>query len=220
MDPVRGDKLLMEAHHRNAAATLAALLDRRLSGRTAVLVVSIAGESGSGKSELASALAAELHGRSIPSIIIQQDDYFVYPPKTNDRKRRSTIRWVGPQEVRLDLLDRNLEELAGGSPSIVKPLVYYDEDRIAEEELTATGVRVVIVEGTYTSLLENVDVRVFIDRTYRDTRDTRIDRAREAQDRFLDRVLRIEHEIISSHKDLADILIASDYSVKELVRES
>lgn len=217
---MRGDKLIIEPHHREAAATLATLLERRLADRTAPLIVSIGGESGSGKSELGAALADELRTRNVRSLVLQQDDYFVYPPKTNDRKRRENIGWVGAQEIGLDLLDRHLDALAAGADSIGKPLVFYDEDRIGEEELTATGVRVVIVEGTYTSLLRNVALRVFIDRTFEETQSVRIGRAREDQDEFLDRVLRIEHEIISSHKDRADILITSDYSVKELVTES
>ena len=217
---MRGDRLIIEPHHRKAAATLATLLNRRLSGWAAVLVVGIGGESGSGKSELARAFADELRARGVPALIIQQDDYFIHPPKTNDRKRRAQIDWVGPQEVRLDLLDSNLNALIDGAEVIVKPLVFYNEDRIGVEELTTTGVRVIIVEGTYTSLLNNDDVRVFIDRTVRETRGTRVERAREDQDEFLERVLEIEHEVISRHKDSADILIASDYSVKELVRES
>jgi uridine kinase len=217
---MRGDKLIIEPHHREAAANLSSLLEKRSSNRDGPLIVSIGGESGSGKSELAEALADELRARGVPALVIQQDDYFIHPPKTNDRKRREGIDWVGPQEVRLDLLDRHLDALAAGADSVGKPLVFYDEDRIDEEKLIARGVRVVIVEGTYASLLRNVDLRVFIDRTFKQTRSARIGRAREDQDEFLDRVLRIEHEIISSHKDRADILIASDYAVKELVRES
>jgi uridine kinase len=217
---MRGDKLIIEPHHREAAANLASLLERRLSDRDAPLIVSIGGESGSGKSELAAALADELRARGVPALVIQQDDYFVHPPKTNDRKRREEIGWVGPQEVRLDLLDANLKTLIDGAEAIVKPLVFYDEDRIGEERLSAEGARVVIVEGTYTSMLRNVDVRVFIDRMFRDTGDARTERARETQDAFLDRVLEIEHGIISRHRDHADILIGADYSVKELVRET
>jgi len=214
---MHGDKLIIEPHHREAAATLATLLDCRLSGRTAVLVVSIGGESGSGKSELAAALADEMQARGVPALVIQQDDYFIYPPKTNDRKRREGIDWVGPQEVRLDLFDANLKALIDGAEAIVKPLVFYSEDRIGEERLSTEGVEVVIAEGTYTSLLRNVHVRVFIGRTFGDTRDARAERAREIQDVFLDRVLKIEHEIISKHRHLADILIEADYSMKELV---
>jgi uridine kinase len=218
---MRGDKLIIEPHHREAATNLASLLERRLSDRgDAPLIVSIGGESGSGKSELAAALADELRARDVPALVIQQDDYFIHPPKTNERKRREEIGWVGPQEVRLDLLDANLKALIDGAEAIVKPLVFYDEDRIGEERLSAEGARVVVVEGTYTSLLRNVDVRVFIDRTFRDSRGARTERARETQDAFLDRVLEIEHGIISRHRDHADILIGADYSVKELVRKT
>ncbi len=217
---MRGDKLFIEPHHREAAASLASLLRDRLSGRDAPLVVGIGGESGSGKTEMAAALADELRARGVPALVIQQDDYFIHPPQTNDRKRRERIDWVGPQEVRLDLLDANLKSLVDGAEAIVKPLVFYNEDRIGEERLSAEGVKVVIAEGTYASLLRNVDVRVFIDRTFKDTQGARTERARETQDAFLDRVLEIEHGIISRHRDHADILIEADYSVKELVHET
>jgi uridine kinase len=210
---MRGDKLIIEPRHREAAESIAPLLERQLSDRDAPLIVSIGGESGSGKSELAEALADDLRGRGVPSLVIQQDDYFVYPPKTNDRKRRANIDWVGPQEVRLDLLDHHLRELIDGAESIAKPVVFYNEDRISEERLQTERARVAIVEGTYTSLLRNVDVRVFIDRSFMDTRDARAERGREIQDAFLDRVLEIEHGIISKHRAHADILIKADFSV-------
>jgi len=217
---MHGDKLIIEPHHREAAANLASLLEKRLPGREAPLIISLGGESGSGKSELAAALTDALRARGFPALAIQQDDYFVHPPRTNDQKRREGIDWVGPQEVRLDLLDANLKALIDGAEAIVKPLVFYHEDRIGEERLSAEGASVVIVEGTYASLLQNVDVRVFIDRTFRDTRGERARRSREIQNEFLDRVLEIEHEIISRHRDHADILINADYSVKELVHDT
>ncbi|MDZ7852604.1 MAG: hypothetical protein U5L98_08170 [Halomonas sp.] len=40
--------------------------------------------------------------------VLQQDDYFVLPPKSNDAKRREDITWVGGQEVRTELLDEHL----------------------------------------------------------------------------------------------------------------
>jgi len=217
---MRGDRLVIESHHRRAAEGLAELLLPRAAAADRRFVVSIGGESGSGKSELARALADAFDRRSLRSVILQQDDYFVHPPKTNALKRREEIGWIGPGEVRLDRLDEDLHALRSGTDSICKPLVFYDEDRIGQETLSAKGVRVAIVEGTYVTLLANVDVRVFIERTFRETRDARILRAREAQDEFLERVLRIEHEIIALHRTLADVAIGADFSVKELVRES
>ena len=213
---MRGDKLLIEPHHRRAAAQLATLLEPRATSGAGPLIISIGGESGSGKSELAAALVEAFRRRGVPCILLQQDDYFVYPPKTNDRKRREEIAWVGPQEVRLDRLDETLRELRSGAEAIRKPLVFYEENRIGEETVHAEGIRAAIVEGTYTTLLSNVDVRIFIDRTFQQTRDARMGRGREAQDEFLERVLQIEHKIIAAHKTRADVLVTSDYSVQEL----
>jgi len=217
---MRGDKLVIEPHHRRAAEELAELLLPRVATAERPFVVSIGGESGSGKSELARALADAFDRRSLRSVILQQDDYFVHPPKTNDLKRREEIAWVGPGEVRLDRLDEDLDALRSGADSICKPLVFYNEDRIDEEPLDTTGVRIAIVEGTYTSLLTNVDVRVFIERTFRETRDARALRAREAQDEFLERVLRIEHETIATHRSRADVAIGPDFSVRKLESET
>jgi len=177
--------------------------------------IAVDGETGSGKSETATALADSLARHKISSIIFQQDDYFVHPPKTNDSVRRKGIEWVGPQEVRLDLLDLHLKDFLGGAPRIEKPLAIYEEDRFITEIVATAEVRVAIAEGTYTTLLDNSNTKIFIARDYLDTRAHREKRRRDAAelDPFLDEVLRIEHGIISSHRSLADIIINKDYSV-------
>jgi len=129
--------------------------------------------------------------------------------------RRKDITSAGPGEVHLDLLDQNLADILEGRSQITKPLVVFEEDRITEETVSLDGVQAVIVEGTYTSALKNAHRRLFIDRTYVDTRETRRLRARETQDAFLEKVLEIEHGIISSHRSRADIIITRDYEVRE-----
>ena len=210
-----GDKIIVQEHHVRAARGLSELLLPEIIAHRGRFVLTVAGESGSGKSETAAALCDELTAHEIRCLVLQQDDYFIYPPKTNDHTRRADITWVGPGEVRLSLLDQNLEAIKGGEASIDKPLVDYDADLIGEESIELSDVRVVIVEGTYTTLLGNVDRRIFIDRTREDTREARLARGREEQDEYLERVLEIEHEIISGHKDRADIIITKDYEVVE-----
>jgi uridine kinase len=61
--------------------------------------ITIAGESGSGKSEIGAVLSDLLSEKDIKSIILQQDDYFVYPPKTNAEMRRKDLGQVGLSEV-------------------------------------------------------------------------------------------------------------------------
>jgi len=212
---MRGDTIIIEEHHRRAAAGIVPALLPKIRESGGKYTLSVAGESGSGKSETATAIADALAVEGIQSVIFQQDDYFVYPPKSNDRARRDDIEWVGPQEVRLDLLDQHLDAFRGGATSIDKPLVVYETDSVTAEDMPTAEARVAIAEGTYTSLLENVDTRVFIARDFEETRAHREKRKRDAAelDPFIDEVLKIEHAIISEHRARADIVINADYSV-------
>jgi uridine kinase len=208
-----GDKLIIKDNHRRAAEQIVERILPRLRSTSRIYTISIAGESGSGKSETGRAVAEALIRRGFDTLVLQQDDYFVHPPRTNDRTRREDIRWVGMQEVRLDLLDEHLEKARSGAERIVKPLVVYGEDRITEETVSLAGIAAIVAEGTYTTALENVDTRVFIDLTYLETLQSRLERARESQDDFLERVLEIEHRIISVQKDRADYIIDKQFQV-------
>ena len=212
---MKGDKLVITEEHIRAARKIMKLFFPETTKPQCRFILTIAGESGSGKSEIAAALADSLSQRDMECIVLQQDDYFVYPPKTNENMRRKDIGHVGVGEVRLDLIDQNLEDIIEGKAAIEKPLVIFDEDEIAHEVVSLGGVNVVIVEGTYTTTLANAHQRVFIDRTYHDTKATRKRRAREKQDGFLEKVLEIEHEIISSHLPQATIIVTRDYDVME-----
>jgi len=212
---MKGDSIIVEAHHEKAAAGIVPAILPVLEQSDQRFTISVAGQSGSGKSETATAIAQALEFHGIRSVIFQQDDYFVYPPKTNDAKRRSDISWVGTQEVRLDLMDEHLESFSRGAARIEKPLVDYEKDTILSELMEIGGARVGIADGTYTTLLQNVKCRVFIDRDYLATRAHREKRRRDESelDPFIDRVLEIEHGIISAHKKLANIIVNKDYSV-------
>lgn len=212
---MHGDRIVIEAHHRSAAEAV----DRWLA-ESGVLdagrpVITVAGESGSGKSETAAALAECLERRGRRAFVFQQDDYFELPPKSNDRARRKDIDWVGPGEVRIDRLNGDLDAFRQRNAALEKPLVRYAEDRIDAETVDLSGYDVAIAEGTYTSLLD-ADVRVFIDRDWQQTRAHREKRKRDVSelDPFIDRVLEIEHEIISGHKARADLIIDPDFNVR------
>lgn len=217
---MQGDRLIIESHHLAAAERIAAIISARAAANSTPYAISIAGESGSGKSEMAQALADELTKQQLKSIVLQQDDYFAYPPLTNDARRREDIRRVGPQEVQLDWMDRNVKAIVDGTDSIEKPLVFYEDNRIEIEKVDVLGCQFVIAEGTYTSLLKNIHLRFFIDRTYIQTLETRLKRAREASDPFIERVLELEHNIIKQHKTGTDIVITADYSVHEPLRKA
>ncbi|MEE4639893.1 MAG: hypothetical protein V2J42_14250 [Wenzhouxiangella sp.] len=211
---MRGDSIVVEPQHERAAAGIQALMSRRPDRPDGRLVVSVAGESGAGKSEIAEALAILLEQEGYRTTIVQQDDYFVHPPRSNDRVRREDIGWVGPSEVRLDLMEEHLE-LFRARACLTKPLVRYLEDRIDQVNVDLSPFDIAIVEGTYVTLLKHVDVRVFINRDYHASRAHREKRRRHASelDPFIDQVLAVEHSIIAPHRELADLIVQADYSV-------
>ncbi len=203
-----GDKLVITDYHKNAAKKVIASLMKIIEQAKNPVCVTVSGESGSGKSEVAFCLFEQLKANSIPGIILGQDDYFKLPPKTNHNKRLQDINWVGTNEVKLDLLDENIQQLKTNfNKQLVKPLVIFEEDKIQDEILQAEKYNVIIAEGTYTSLLRNADFRVFINRNYKQTKKNRLKRSRDPATEFLERVLEIEHQIISRHIEVADVII-------------
>lgn len=205
-----GDKLVIEAHHTDRAAEICDLVAGRI-GPGGRFTLTVAGESGAGKSELAYEIYRLLNERGIKTGVLQQDDYFVFPPRTNHEMRRRNLEQVGPYEVKLDFLDSNLRSFRRGESPLYKPLVLFDEDRITTEEMEVGDLAVLIAEGTYTSLLRFADIRVFIDRDYHQTLEARKRRARDKFEPFMVDVLEQEHRIISKHKSLADLVIPSDF---------
>lgn len=213
---MKGDRLILLDYHKRAACEIVSHILQNIKKKNTRYVIAVAGESGSGKSETGKAIEDELGKFGIKSVLLGQDDYFVLPPKSNDLKRREDPDWLGPHiEVKLDILERNLVNAIQGKREIIKPLVDYDLNTIEDEIINLDGIKVLIVEGTYTSLLKHVDTRIFISRDWKDTLEHRQKRKRgnEVGDPFIEQVLSVEHKIIAGHKNLADILITKDYDV-------
>jgi uridine kinase len=213
---VKGDVIVVDDNHRRVAATIATAIRTRVNAKPGRFLVTVAGESGSGKSETAAALAEQLLDAGVHSAVLGQDDYFGLPPKTNDARRRQDPDWLGPHvEVRLDLLQANVDSALAGEASIEKPTIDYAANSLSTECLNLEGVKVVIVEGTYVSLLRHVDARIFITRNRLETLEHRVKRNRgnEVRDPFVEGVLSVEHKIIAGHRHLADFVVTSDYRI-------
>jgi uridine kinase len=213
---MRGDKIVIEDYHRKAAQIIALEIVRDCQKFSRRYIVTLAGESGSGKSETSQAIEDALEALGIKAVTLAQDDYFVLPPYTNDAKRREDPHWLGPHvEVKMDLLEGNIVDALTGADVIKKPLVDYQQNTILDEKINLSGVKVIIAEGTYASLLRNVDLRIFIDRDFQKTLQHRRKRGRgqEVDDPFVESILALEHKIIAGHKHLANIIITKDYQV-------
>ena len=213
---MKGEVLVLEEYHKQAARKIVEKIEAEIKGKPERFIITVGGESGSGKSETGKAIQDELERHGIKAILLGQDDYFVLPPKTNNARRRADPDWLGPhKEIRMDVLEKNLRDAVRGVDEIKKPLIDYDKNIIEEETISLKGSKVVIAEGTYTSMLKTVDKRIFIDRNRLDTLEHRMKRKRgdEVGDQFVEQILDIEHKIIAGHKHLADIVITKQYDV-------
>jgi len=213
---MKGDIVVIEDHHNRAAIAIVTQIADQIIAKPTRFVITVAGESGSGKSETAMAIANELNAYGINSVVIGQDDYFFLPPSLNSEKRYEDPDWLGPHiEVNFDIFEQNLLDSVHGLSEFKKPLVDYNANTIDSETINLDGVKVIIAEGTYTSLLRHVDIKVFISRNWLKTLEDRKKRNRgnEVNDPFTELVLATEHKIIAGHKYLADFLINDDYEV-------
>jgi uridine kinase len=208
---MHGDKLLIKPHHRHVAGLVLDVVEPRVR-EAPKYTLSVGGESGSGKSEVTSELARLLGERGIPCGILQMDDYFIFPAKTTHEMRRRNLEQVGMYEARLDFMDCNLRSFKRGDSDIYKPLSIYEEDRLTTEVMEVGGLRTLIADGTYTTALEFVDCRVFLDRNYRDTQADREARARDILDDLMSDILEREHRIVREHKRLADIVVNREFT--------
>jgi uridine kinase len=202
--------------HRKVSEPIVSALINKINISKKVYTISLAGETGSGKTQTAKALVEEFEKRGIKALVIGQDNYFILPPEANDKMRKKDPEWLGPhKEVDLKLLDKNLRDAKNGTDKLIVPHIDYHSNKKTFEELDISGVRVIIAEGTYTSLLRNLDTRIFIDEDYKETLKYRKKRNRgnEVNDPFVEGILETEHKIIAGHKFLADIIITKDYDI-------
>ncbi|NOY47196.1 MAG: hypothetical protein GXO84_03120 [Chlorobi bacterium] len=207
-----GDKLTYHSAYKNITRFVISELRDRLINENRICI-SVGGESGCGKTSLAYALKIDIEnatGRK--GYLFHGDDYFKLPPADNHNNRLENIKNVGVNEVNMDILDTHILEFKKGN-SIVKPLVIYEENIIVTEQVNGSEFDFCIVEGTYVSLLRNIDYKLFVETTYIDTYSLRLERARDLMTDFNEQVLEIEHQIIKSQCKLANIVIDKDLNI-------
>jgi len=207
-----GDVINLEQRHLETAENIYKIIDQNdtLPEKWAI---GICGESGSGKSVTAFALKKVLEDKGIKSLVIQMDDYFKLPPRSNHENRQKSLDNVGMHEVHLNLIQENIKEFKEGKSITKKPLVDYQDNSISQEILQIDNMQVLIIEGTYILDLDDFDVSIFIDRNYKDTYKNRMERNRDEQSDFVEKVLDIEHQIISKFKEKADIILEKNYQI-------
>ncbi|SIR07850.1 uridine kinase [Chryseobacterium sp. RU33C] len=209
-----GDIIELKDKHLATAKEIIEILKKRFPlCKQKKIAIGIAGESGSGKSVTAFAIQKILEQENIKSFVVQMDDYFKLPPKTNHENRQQSLNNVGIHEVDLDTLSRNIKDFKNKVAELEKPLVNYEANSVSNEIVDTSEYSMMIVEGTYVFEIESFDFKIFIDRDYKDTFRNRMNRNRDEQSDFIERVLEIEHQIIRNFKNSADLILGKNYEL-------
>lgn len=210
-----GDILLIEEKHRLAAKSI---VDYMLKKGNRRLITAISGESGSGKSELAHAAARLLRKEGIIAKVLHTDNYYkVHPLQRREwRSKHGIENVVGYDEYDWNAIFKNVSDFKNSRKSEM-PCVDLVTEQVDRLITNFREVDLLILDGLYAIKTESVDVRVFIELTYLQTKEkhTKDARGKEVMDEIRWATLEQEHKMVQALKPKADLLVTMDYSVVE-----
>ena len=207
-----GDVLLITEKHLAAAHEIVKAV---LKNKKEKYIIGISGESGSGKSELAHSVAKELKTHGIIAKPLHIDNYYRILPleRTQWRTDNGIEKVVGFGEYDWDTINRNIREFKD-SESSTGPCVDLVTEQVDQLTTDYSTVDMLIVDGLYAIETDAVDLRVFIELTYHETKKAQKVRGKEPQNEYRARVLEQEHKTVQSMKPKAHLLVGMDYKVR------
>lgn len=206
-----GDVLLITEKHLIAAE---GIIKAILAKKTDKFIIGISGESGSGKSELAHAVAKGLRKHGIIAKPLHIDNYYRILPleRTQWRTENGIEKVVGYSEYDWDTIYRNINEFKQGVSS-TGPCVDLVTEQVDQLTTDYKNVDMLIIDGLYAIKTEGVDLAVFIELTYHETKKAQVVRGKEPQNEYRARVLEQEHKMVQSLRPKADLLINMEYQL-------
>lgn len=129
-----------------------------------MLVIGIAGGSGSGKTTVVRAIQERLQNERV--VVIPQDSYYKDLADASDEEKRNH-NFDHPEAIDWDLLCEQLADLKNGR-TIQQPVYSYIScSRSKTETVTVEPADVIIIEGilifTCKELVDQLDVKIFVD---------------------------------------------------------
>lgn len=180
-----------------------------------MLIIGIAGGTGSGKTTVVKKIIEKLPVKSVA--VLSQDAYY----KDNGHlsmEDRQKINFDHPDSLEFGLLEKHIKELRNGL-IIDQPIYSYLTCTRAKETIPVEPKKVVIIEGililTQKFIRELFDIKVFVhadadDRLNRVIRRDIIERGRSVDvvlDRYEDTVKPMHEQFIEPSKRYADIIV-------------
>lgn len=210
-----GDILLINDMHKEAAHAICeyVLNDRANKEERYRYVVGISGESGSGKSELAHALGKELKDRHVRVKVIHTDNYYRIQPLLREEWRRNKgFDHIGIEEYDWVKIRKTLRDFREEQECVI-PCIDLIPEQVDKLITDFSKIDLLILDGLYAINADDIDLKVFIDLTYHETKINQIIRLKEALSDFRLNILEREHQAVISLKSQADLVVDKSYQV-------
>jgi uridine kinase len=213
-----GDVLLIQETHKKAAAAIKEFMKKDLETKPKgyKYIVAISGESGAGKSELSHSLAKLLKEDDIRVKVLHTDNYYIVPPLLrNEWRRTHGLESIGIDEYDWNLIHQNIREFKESREAMM-PCIDIIPEQIDKLITDFKKVDMLVVDGLYAIKTDHIDMRVFIDLTYHETKMTQIIRGKEPLNSYRAKVLEREHQNVVSLKPMADLIVNKNYEVESV----
>lgn len=180
-----------------------------------MLIIGIAGGSGSGKTTVVNKIIEGLPENSVT--VISQDSYYKDNGHLSDEEKKR-INFDHPASIEFELLNKHLEKLVVGE-TINRPIYSYVTCARAKETIPVNPTNVIIVEGilifTNARLRNKCNIKVFVDadtddRLMRIVKRDLVERGRSVQgvlDHYETFVKPMHLQFIEPTKRYADIIV-------------
>ena len=210
-----GDVLLINDMHKEAARAICerVMADRDAREERYRYVVGISGESGSGKSELAHALGMCLKQHNIRVKVIHTDNsYKIQPLLREEWRRNKGFDQIGINEYDWIKIRKTLRDFKEEQECMI-PCIDLIPEQVDKLITDFSKVDLLIVDGLYAINASDLDLRVFIDLTYHETKINQIIRMKEALSDSRLEILEREHQAVASLKSIAQLVVDKSYQV-------
>ncbi|MBT3242266.1 MAG: uridine kinase [Bacteroidetes bacterium] len=210
-----GDVLLINDLHKRAAVSIHNSLNEIMEAKKNgyKYIVAISGESGAGKSELSHSLALLIKADGKRVKVLHTDNYYKVPPtERTEWRKKNGVSKVGVNEYDWKLLNRNIKEFREGREALMPciDIISQQTDKLITD---FSVIDVLVVDGLYAIKTKGIDLKIFIDLTYHETKMERVVRGKELMDEFRSSVLEMEHQNLLKLKPSAQLIVNKNYDV-------
>jgi uridine kinase len=183
-----------------------------------MLIIGIAGGTGSGKTTVVNQIIEELKNEEVD--VISQDSYYQDTSHLSFEERKK-INFDHPKSIDFDLLVSHLKDLKAGN-NIQQPIYSFKEHNRTGETIEIEPRKVIIVEGililTHPEIREMFDIKIYVhadsdERLIRRLKRDIAERGRDLEEvlnRYQTTLKPMHQQFIEPTKEFADIIIPTN----------